>query len=234
MVYIVRNYYSCGCYTTADVPVISRCEHHNGWVVCRTGGNIITPRVHVRSPKIRICNAEILDVMAKLKSPVRLVFSYVEPGLFSHAKQYSTYGFSSARLEYFALLKNVLSDKGCAVLIIDPEDLAAVHYQAMLQGFDIDLRLVPVYFRPDPIRYGRMLAEKTYKVAVGLNTGKLPAFNLKRLDKLLDGLRIPERCRILDTNCNYLDGLVEARPDANIIGVIEDGTRYATACRPAL
>lgn len=229
---IVRNYYSCGCYTSADVPVISRCEHHNGWVVSRTGGHLGTPRVFSKSHNVRLCNAEILDVMSKLKSSVDLALCYIEPGLLSFTHMLTPIGFASARLEFFALMQRALSDSGVAVMFADPEDVGAIYYQARLHKFTVHSRLVPVYFRPDPIRYGRMLAEKTYKVAIGLNTGPLPRFNFKTLHKLIDGLGISDKCRILDTSCIHLSELEAARPNAKIIGIIEDGKRYSSQHRP--
>lgn len=229
---IVRNYYSCGCYTSADVPILSRCEHHDGMVVSRTGGHLGSPRVFSKSPNVRLCNAEILDVMSRLKSPVDLAFCYVEPGLLSFTHMLTPLGFASARVEFFALLKLALSDSGQAVIIVDPEDLGAIYYQARLHKFTAHSRLVPVYFRPDPIRYGRMIAEKTYKVAIGLNTGPLPRFNFKTLLRLIDGLGIPNKSRILDTSCVFLSELEVARPNAKIIGIIEDGKRYSSQHRP--
>lgn len=232
MEYIVRNYYSCGCYTTADVPVISRCEHHNGWVVNRTGHSIIRPRVFAKASNIRICNAEIYDVMDKLKSPVDILFCYADVELFFHARMMTPVGFAKTRSEFFIRLKQTLGDNGVAVLVIDPEDMAYVYYQATLHGFSVDARLVPVKFRPDPIRYGRVVAEKAYKVAIGINTGPLPGFNFNRMDRLFDGLGIKQKCRILDVGCVFLKEIEGVRPTANIIGVIEDGTRYTRMCRP--
>lgn len=226
---VVRNYYSCGCYTSADVPILSRCTAHNGWVVSRSGHDIVRPRVY-KQPKLRICHAEVFDVLQKIK-PVDFIFAYAQPHWFSFLRVSTPLGFARARLELLELMSR-LSNK--AVIVVDPEDYGAIEYQAALLGLKVKARLIPAYVRPEPLKYGMRSKIKVYKIACGIGTGSLPRFGLNSLGKLIDHLDIPDDARILDMSCTHLNQIQISRPDATIIGIIEDAQRFARSIAAGL
>lgn len=221
----MRNFYSCGCYVSDDVPVISRCEHHDGWVVCRTDFQVTHPR-QFQKGNLKVIHQNLLDVMPMLKRSLDFAFCYPNPSLFYAPSNMTDRGFAAYRMEFMFHLKRLLSDDGCALFVVDPCDLHVLLYQAYLLDFTCDIRFVPVYVRPDAIRYGPSPKRKVYKVAVGLNTGKLPKIRLDDMGSLVESLGASDAQRALAISSAYLEELIEALPETKILGVVEDAQRY--------
>ena len=231
----MRNFYSCGCYVADDVPVISRCAQHNGWVVCRTNYRVTHPRQLLVGSKVKILHHNLYDVLPHLRRQVDLIFAYPEYDLFAVAHQLSPFGFASQRMEIFEHVQRLLKPEGKAVFIIDPVDLGTMLYQAKLHGFKTYTRFTPVFIKPETLwsKSAEQSISKVYKVAVGLNTGPLPRIRLTDLKPLFDGLGVPDDARILDTSCIFLDRVQAARPESKIVGIVEDASRYQRFLPPA-
>lgn len=218
----MRNYYSCGCYTSASVPILTRCSQHNGWVVCRTGHEILKPRMFNQG-NLRICHVEVFHLLDTIK-PVDFAFAYAPHHWFAASHQLGPRAFAYSRMELF---EKLVQKANRSVIVVDPEDFGTVLYQAHLLGIDVDSRLVSSWVYREPLKYEQRKPVKTFKVACGLNTGPLPKFSLKSVHRLFDGLDVAQTARLLDMSCTHLDQIEASRPNATIIGIIEDAQRYA-------
>lgn len=222
----MRNFYSCGCYTCDDVPIVSRCGEHNGWVVCRTSFRVTNPR-QLSGERLKIIHHNLYDVLENLRRPLDLVFAYPEFDLFGAVHQMSDYGWRTQRMEIFEHIKRLLKPDGMAVFVVDVIDLGTTLYQAQLAGFEVFHRFTPVHIKDEPLRFREEVYEGVvYKAVVGLNTGPLPKMRLRDLSSFFDELDVPDEARILDTSCIFLDAVQRARPNSKIVGIVEDASRY--------
>lgn len=228
----MRNFYNCGCYVADDVSVISRCEHHNGWVVARTDFKVTNPRQLVvgKRKRLKVIHHNMYDVLEHLKRPLDLIFAYPEFALFGVQHQLTPFGLRNSRMEVFDHILRLLKPDGKAVFLIDPVDLGVVTYQALLRKFELHTRFFPVFIKSEPLFSKPIEQNKVYKIAVGLNTGPLPKLRMDDLGAFLDALDIPEEARILDLSCIYLASLQRARPKSKIVGIVEDANRYRKFC----
>lgn len=221
----MRNLYNCGCYVADDVPVISRCAQHNGWVVARVSHQVTRPRQLTYGDKLKIIHHNLYDVLPNLKKPFDFVLAYPEYNLFSAQQQLTAEGFIRSRMELFDHIQRLLKPDSKAVIIVDVCNMASAVYQALLRGFEVHTRFAPVLIKSEPL-YGDVWDERVYKAVIGLNTGPLPRFRLGDATSFFDALEVPDDARILDTSCILLDVLQSARPNAKVVGIIEDGNRY--------
>jgi len=221
----MRNLYSCGCYVADDVPVVSRCGLHNGWVVCRHDCDVTEPQSLVVHKRLKIIHDNLYSVLPKLTKPLDFVFAYPDYRLFGSHTQLTPAGFANARIELFAHLLRLLRPTGMAVFILDVHVSHYCYYQAVLHGFDVHTRLAPVLVKNEPLIH-LPYEERVYKMVLGLNTGPLPSFSPKNPQAFYDALGVPAEARILDISCILLDTVQRARPDSTILGIIEDATRY--------
>ncbi|MNU95545.1 hypothetical protein D3C71_855650 [compost metagenome] len=228
----MRNFYSCGCYVADDVPVISRCGEHNGFVICRTGWRVTNPRQLIigKRKRLKIIHHNLYDVLERLQTPVDLVFAYPEHDMFVMPHMLTPFGFRNHRLEVFDHVLRLLKPEGKAVFLIDPIDLGSITYQALLRKFEVHTRFFPVYIRPEPLWSRSNEKHKVYKIAVGLNTGPLPKLRVDDLKSFFDGLDVPREARILDLSCIHIGAVKTARPDSTIVGICEDANRYRKFC----
>lgn len=230
--YPMRNYYNCGCYVADDVSIISRCAHHNGWVVARTSFRVTRPRQLVIGKRklVKIIHHNLFDVLENLKQPFDLVFAYPEADMFGAQHQLTPFGFQNSRMEVFKHLLRLLKPEGKAVFLLDPVDLGSMFYQAALHKFEVHTRFFPVYVRPEPLWSKSTEKHKVYKIAVGLNTGPLPKLRLDNMAPFFDALNVPSEARILDLSCIHIGAVKQARPDSKIVGIVEDANRYRKFC----
>lgn len=223
---LMRNLYSCGCYVVGDVPVLSRCAYHNGYLVASLD-NRVTKRQQLKFGNCRIVHEHLSEVLPKLNKPLDFAFSYPESHQFLAHQFCTPLGWTTARIEVFAHLKRLLKPEGKAVFIVDTHILRTVLYQAMLQGFQTDVRFTRVHLKHEPlINFCTLGDEFVYKAVVGLNTGPLPRFRMTDPTPFFDALEVPETARILDTSCILFDVLQKARPSATLLGIVEDVRRF--------
>lgn len=224
----MRNFYNCGCYTADDVPIISRCAEHNGWVIARTDASVTNPRQLVlgKRKRLKIIHHNIYTVLENLSKPLDLIFAYPEFSLFATQHQLSPFGFRNSRMEIFNHVMRLLKPEGQAIFLIDPIDLGSIAYQCNLRKLDFDTRFFPAYIKNEPLFSKQIETHKVYKIAVGINTGPLPRLRLNDLTSFFDALDVPDEARILDLSCIHLSAVQAARPDAKIVGIVEDATRY--------
>lgn len=225
----MRNFYSCGCYVADDVPVISRCGEHNGFVICRTNCRVTNPRQLIigKRKRLKIIHHNLYDVLEKLQQPADLVFAYPEHDLFPMAHMLTPFGYRNSRIEVFKHIQRLLKPDGKAVFLVDPIDLGTVLYQAQLRKFEVHTRFFPVVIRPEPLQWSKSNEKfKVYKIAVGLNTGPLPRLRLDDLTPFFDELGVADEARILDLSCIHIGAVKKARPNSKIVGICEDANRY--------
>lgn len=131
--------FNCGCYATGDIPTLSRCEEHNGFIVVCHNQNVKHEKFVHRD--MTLWQGTLLHNLRKLKAEqFSYIFGYVEHNELSASKWLTPTGWRNLRLEWMAQLKRVLAPGGYISLIFDPEVTHTVLYQAELLGMSVDIR----------------------------------------------------------------------------------------------
>lgn len=131
--------FNCGCYATGDIPTLSRCEEHNGFIVVCHNQNVKHEK-YVHSD-MTLWQGTLLHNLRKLKAAqFSYIFAYVEHNELSASKWLTPTGWRNLRLEWMEHLKRVLKPGGYISMIINPEVVHTVLYQAALLGLSVDVR----------------------------------------------------------------------------------------------
>lgn len=131
--------FSCGCYATGDIPTLSRCEEHNGFVVVCHNQNVKHERFVHRD--MTLWQGTLLHNLQKLKAAqFSYIFGYVEHNELGASRHLTPNGWRKFRLQWLEHLKRVLAPGGYISLIFDPEVVHTVLYQAELLGLSVDVR----------------------------------------------------------------------------------------------
>lgn len=131
--------YNCGCYAVGDIPVLSRCEEHNGYVVVCHNQNVGTDRFVHRD--MTLWQGTLLHNLRRLKAEqFSYIFAYPEHNELSASQWMTPDGWLRMRLEWMAHLKRVLKPGGYISMIVEPSVTHTVLYQAALLGLRVDVR----------------------------------------------------------------------------------------------
>lgn len=131
--------YNCGCYAVGDIPILSRCEEHNGFVVVCHNQNVKEERFVHRD--MTLWQGTLLHNLRKLKAEqFSYIFAYPEHSELYASQFMSPLGWRNMRLEWLAHLKRVLKPGGYISMIFDPAVTHTVLYQAALLGLSVDVR----------------------------------------------------------------------------------------------
>lgn len=131
--------YNCGCYAVGDIPVLSRCEEHNGYVVVCHNQNVGTDRFVHRD--MTLWQGTLLHNLRRLKAEqFSYIFAYPEHNELSASQWMTPDGWLRMRLEWMAHLKRVLKPGGYISMIVEPSVTHTVLYQAALLGLSVDVR----------------------------------------------------------------------------------------------
>ncbi len=238
----IENIYNCGC-VAYDVPVLTRCEVHNGYVVATV------PETKVLRPKtykldgFRLIHSDLKKVVHKLQDGfVDLVLSYPQHDPFyvrSHLTPAGTFRFGDK--DIFKDYYRVLSDDGSMFLIVEYSVLAEALLACTFAGFKIQqiVNTSSSIIREHlsfhskkkkdeqsswlTCRAGVLLSKK------GAIVPRLPdEIELKRnADELLHMFQLDASSRILDGSCIHYPFMFSAlRNGHKIIGVTENSERY--------
>lgn len=221
------NLYSCGCIQHGDVPVLSRCEKHNCYLV-GTLRNKVAKRRSFRVDDLRIRHhplSETLETLQEKRIRFDLICSYPEHDPL-HAYNALESGWHTSINPMFVELNNVLAPEGHMLLVVEQTLLAKVVYDCLLSGFtlnSISIVSSPAAIIPLHVNWPEFYV---YKFAILLSKkgsgitlpGYLPLAKVhKRLKKLF------EPRSVLDTSCIHNSFLSIAD---KTIGVCEDEKRY--------
>lgn len=222
------NFYSCGCTADGDIPVLSRCGEHNGYVVAAVRDKVLK-RASFRVDDLRIRHHPLKETLATIrekKIKFDLICSYPE-----HAHLYAYNSMDEGwRLRVnpqLGELYDSLTNDGHLVFVVEQTLLARVIYDCLMHGFCMNsVSVVSSIIAYEPL-HEKWPEFYVYKFAVLFSKSgtdaKLPSY--MRLSKL--HLRLKKKFRprrVLETSCIHTPFLHIA---PKTIGVCEDYNRYS-------
>lgn len=170
------NLYSCGCHATGDIPILTRCAIHNGWIVAAI--DHARQREVLKAKRVTVWHDTLPNNLRKLPDGrFHHIFAYPEHDVLYATNYMTRKAWRDSNLEMFAQIKRLLKPGGYATLIVDYFALHTVLYQARMAKLDFRIgRTLFKEFVPEPL-YGRKYEFTDAKVMVDLFTGekvKLP------------------------------------------------------------
>lgn len=222
------NFYSCGCTAQGDVPAISRCAEHNGWIVA-TVKNEVTKKQMVKANGTTLAHAPVEEVLQKCierKMHFDLICSFPEHAVFYAMNSVLQDAWRQKINPIMPLLYQCLSKKGHMVFIVEQSLLARLLYDGAMAGFEINsTTLISSSIKEEPLYKQKFPELHVYKFAVVFSKGgkySLPDFlPLRKLARRLARL---EPRRVLDISCIHTPFLElgERR-----VGICENYQRYS-------
>lgn len=228
------NVYSCGC-TARNVPVLSRCETHNGYVVVVTNGDV--PRSSRASRKSKdgrmvILYDSLLGGMGRLRdSSVGLVFTYPDHFPFAARDSVETQAFQDFPDLYFPECRRVLKDDGHVVLIVEHNILSSVVYCGVKAGFKVNsVSTVRMKIKDEPFSQDFLNSFYVYKACVVLSPRKSESRLKVGNVELRNAQKLAEKFHtsglILDTSCIHYPFVFASKKIAKTVGIVSDNARY--------
>lgn len=133
------SYFSCGCHATGDIPTLSRCEEHDGFVVVCHNQNISERRF--ANEIGHVWQGTLLHNLRKLKdAQFSYVFAYPEHHVLNAMNWITPRAWRDANMEMMRHLKRVLAPGGYIAFIVDPSVAHTVIYQAYKLGMSVDVK----------------------------------------------------------------------------------------------
>lgn len=180
----MKNIYSCGCHAEGDIPILSRCKDHNGYIVAATE-HARTREVFNKS-RLTVWHDTLENNLSRLPDAAfEHIFSYPEHDLFYAQSFMTRKAWRDSPMGLFAHIKRLLKPEGYATLVVDYGALHTVLYQAGLADLDFKVgRTLFKEFIPEPL-YGKAYEFTDAKVIVDLFVGSrklLPETGAKVLD----------------------------------------------------
>lgn len=165
------NLYSCGCYAEGDIPTLSRCEEHNGFIVAVTG----KPRTRTtfKSGRILLWHDSLEENLKRLPdAKFAHIFSYPDHDVFYAYHHTAPHAWRNAEPVLLQHLKRLLKPGGYATLIVDGAVLHTLLYHAALVGLDAKVnRVLYKEFVPEPM-YSRSYEFTDAKIMVDIYAGE--------------------------------------------------------------
>lgn len=133
------NLFVCGCHATGDIPAVSRCATHGGFVV--SAYNHTVQRKVYKHSRMTLVQDSLLNSLRRLPDEKFIhVFSYPEHGLLYAYNWVTPKAWRDLRLEFMSELFRVLKPGGYITFLLDPNVMHTVVYQAHLLGFGVEIR----------------------------------------------------------------------------------------------
>lgn len=161
------NLYSCGCHAEGDLPVLSRCKEHNGFIIARSGQS--RQREEFNAKSAIVWHDTLENNLCRLPDrSFEHIFSYPEHDVF-YAYQMSTgKAWRDAEMPMFRHTKRLLRPNGYATFVVDFGVLHTVLYQAGMVGLDYSIgKILYKEFVPEPL-YSRAYEFTDAKIIVNL------------------------------------------------------------------
>lgn len=161
------NLYSCGCHATGDIPILTRCAIHNGWIVAAIEQT--RRREVLKTKRVTIWHDTLYNNLRKLPDArFHHIFAYPEHGILFATQHMTRTTWREANIELFAQIKRLLKPGGYATLIVDAHVLHTVLYQARMAKLDFKIgRILFNEFVPEPL-YSRAYWFTDAKIMVDL------------------------------------------------------------------
>ena len=144
------SYYSCGCHAEGDIPTLSRCEEHDGYVVVCHNQNV--QQRSFKSERGTVWQGTLLHNLRRLKdAQFSYVFAYPEHHVLNAFRWITPKAWRDADMEMMHHLKRILQPGGYVSIVVDSEVSHTVLYQAAKLKMKIDVRPPTFeYFEKEP------------------------------------------------------------------------------------
>lgn len=131
--------YSCGCHATGDIPTLSRCEEHGGYVVVCHNHSVQKRSLKKGRAILRLDT--LLHNLRRLKdNRYSYIFAYPEHHVMHAMAHMTPKAWRDTDMEMMGHLYRVLKPGGYISIIVDPSVSNTVLYQAAKLGFKVDVR----------------------------------------------------------------------------------------------
>lgn len=135
------NQFSCGCVMVGDVPTVTRCEDHGGYIVACHNQNVPERRYRNKGGDLNIWQGTLLHNLRRLKDQCfSFVFAYPELNILSPMSWLTHEAWRNTDMEMFRHLKRILKPGGYISFVVDPSVLHTVTYQASKVGLTIEIK----------------------------------------------------------------------------------------------
>jgi hypothetical protein len=224
------NVYSCGC-SAVDVPVMSRCVEHNGYVVASIDNKVEKPEIRRSDDKsLTIIHDKLLPSMRRIKEgKVGLIFTYPDHCLFALRDTIDDKLFTTFPDKFFPECDRVLNDDGHIVLIVEGFVLHSVLYCAIKSGFKVNsISVCRLLLQDEPLQSKLIQEYYSYKTCVVLSrSGKgktIPNLKLGMVNKIIN--HFDPKGIVLDTSCIHRPLIFESCKTRKTIGIVPNKRRF--------
>ena len=144
------SHYSCGCYAVGDIPILSRCTEHNGWIVVQHNQSLREDK-HKNGP-VTIWLGALLQQMRKLPdNKFSYIFAYPPHSVLNPMNWMTPKGWRNTRMDLMHELARVLKPGGYISMVFDPSVSDSIAYHAAQAGLNVDVRKYTFeYFEKEP------------------------------------------------------------------------------------
>jgi len=133
------SYFNCGCHATGDIPILSRCEEHNGFIVVCANHDVKHQRFS--NAYGTVWQGTLLHNLRKLKdAQFSYVFAYPEHHVLNAMNWFTPKAWRDTDMELMHHLKRILAPGGYISFIVDPSVSHTVLYQAYKLGMKVDVK----------------------------------------------------------------------------------------------
>lgn len=206
------NLYSCGCHATGDIPIMTRCEQHNGWIVAAI--EQARRKEVLKTRRVTVWHDTLYNNLRRLPDQhFHHIFAYPEHDLLYAYSHMTPKAWREANIELFAQIKRLLKPGGYATLIVDYGALHTVLYQAAMVGLQHKIgKTLLKEFIPEPM-YSRKYEFTDAKIMVDLFVG--------------EKIKLPESGeRVLDISSILLDRTLRRAKDNKILALCSCPHRF--------
>lgn len=143
--------FSCGCHATGDIPTLSRCEEHNGWiVVCH---NIDVPPAEYKCKYMTLWQGTLLHSLRRLGTEkFSYIYAYPEHHVMNAMDWMTPKAWRDHEMEMMKQLYRILKPGGYISVVVDPGVVHSLLYQAHKIGFDVKVKkFTTEYFEAEPM-----------------------------------------------------------------------------------
>jgi len=144
------SFFSCGCHVEGDIPTLSRCEEHNGFVVVCHNQNV--QERSFKSERGTVWQGTLLHNLRRLRDDqFSYIFAYPEHQVLNAMKWVTPKAWRDTKMEMMYHLKRILKPGGYISMVVDPDVSNTVVYQAAKLKLKIDVRPFTFeYFEKEP------------------------------------------------------------------------------------
>uniref|UniRef100_A0AB39CE26 Uncharacterized protein n=1 Tax=Pseudomonas phage HRDY3 TaxID=3236930 RepID=A0AB39CE26_9VIRU len=133
------NHFNCGCVLVGDVPTITRCEEHNGFIVTSHNQNV--PERRFSNEHGTVWQGTLLHSLRKIKDECfSYVYAYPEHHVLNAFNWLRPDAWRNKQMEEMRHLQRILKPGGYITFVVDPSVSHTVIYQAYRLGMTVEVR----------------------------------------------------------------------------------------------